>query len=56
MTPCASAASPTDFVPVDGTVRVPHKFLNGDDFNLIDFGVDEEAVWAGEGNSANRPS
>jgi hypothetical protein len=38
MTPCASARSPTDSVPIDGTVRVAQNFINGLKLNLIDFG------------------
>jgi hypothetical protein len=37
MTPSASAASPTDSVPVEGTVRVAENLKRGDRFNLIDF-------------------
>jgi len=38
MTPRASARSPIDFVPVDGTVKVPQDLISGLKFNLIDFG------------------
>ena len=37
MTPYASAASPTDSVPVDGTVRVSENLINGFNFSRIDF-------------------
>jgi len=37
MTPSASAESPIDFVPVDGTVRVAQKLIDGLNFSLIDF-------------------
>ena len=33
----ASARSPIDFVPGDGTVKVPQNLISGLKFNLIDF-------------------
>jgi hypothetical protein len=40
----ASASQPKDAVPVDETVRVPQYFINGTEFNRIDFGADYKAV------------
>jgi hypothetical protein len=38
MTPRTFARIPTDFVPIDGTVRVAQNFVSGLKLNLIDFG------------------
>jgi hypothetical protein len=45
-----SAGSPIDFVPGEGTVKVPQDFISGLKFNFIDFGVDNEGVRAAEAN------
>jgi hypothetical protein len=44
MTPRASARSPIDFVPVDGTVRVPQDLINGKEFKGIELGIDYKSV------------
>ena len=40
MTPCASADSANDAVPVDETVRVPQDLINGKEFKDIELGID----------------
>jgi len=40
----ASARQPKDAVPVDETVRVPQKFINGTEFTGIDFSAGYKAV------------
>src|SRR5450759_427059 len=50
----ASAGSPIDFVSAAGTVRVQQNSISGLKLNRIDFGVDNEVVWAAEGSRVDR--